>query len=202
MCLGFHMRATPWVLMLAMTAGAVPARAAEVFVNGTSVEGLANQHFEKVNVRLDEKGNVHIDAPGYSVTRVTVTPNNEPSEGIISKKYFLVTEQTPIGATEYDIDFFLNGKFVRTMKSGDEQLISELTKTLKPGKNQVLLQAKKHLATPDAPKSTAKTSVFRVILGEGKSSADQVVIEKPLITFTRTAADQNDVTQEFTLTTR
>lgn len=190
--------------MLVMTSCALAASAAEVYVNGTNVDGLANQQFDKVNVRLDDKGNVHIDAPGYSVKRVTVAPNSETTnqEGIISKKYFLVTEQSPVGATEYDIDFFLNGKFVRTMHSGDDQLISELTKTLRPGKNQVLLQAKKKLANPDSPKSTAKTSVFRVILGEGKSNVDQVVIEKPIITFTRTAADQNDVTQEFTLTTR
>jgi hypothetical protein len=180
------------------------AAAADVYINGTNVEGLANQSFEKVNVTLDEKGNVHIEAPGYSVKRVTIapTPETPANQGIISQKYFLVTEQTPDGATEYDIDFFLNGKLVRTMKSGDDQLISELTHTLRPGRNQVLLQAKKHLATPGEPRTTAKSAVFRVIVGEGKSTADQVIIDKPIITFTRTAADQNDVTQEFTLVTR
>ena len=198
------MRANRLVLLLA-ACWALGASAAEVYINGVNVDGLANQSFEKVNVRLDEKGNVRIEAPGYSVKRVTVAPPADPlpvaNEGIISKKYFLVTEQTPQGATEYDIDFFLNGKFVRTMHSADDQLISELTQTLRPGRNQVLLQAKKHLATPGEPRSTAKSAVFRVIIGEGKSSTDQVVIDKPVITFTRTAADQNDVTQEFTLTT-
>ncbi len=198
------MRANRLVLLLAAS-WALGASAAEVYINGVNVDGLANQSFDKVNVRLDEKGNVRIEAPGYSVKRVTVAPPAESApvanEGIISKKYFLVTEQTPQGATEYDIDFFLNGKFIRTMHSADDQLISELTQTLRPGRNQVLLQAKKHLATPGEPRSTAKGAVFRVIIGEGKSSTEQVVIDKPVITFTRTAADQNDVTQEFTLTT-
>lgn len=192
-------------LLLLLTFCAFDAAAAEVYVNGTNVEGLANQQFEKVNVRLDAKGNVHIDAPGYSVKRVTVAPTAEQTavnEGIITKKYFLVTEQSPLGATEYDIDFFLNGKFMRTMKSGDEQLISELTRELRPGKNQILLQAKKNLAEPPHPKSTSKSSVFRVIVGEGKSTSEQVIIDKPVITFTRTAAEHNDVTQEFTLITR
>jgi hypothetical protein len=51
--------------------------------------------------------------------------------------------------------------------------------------------------------------VFRVIFGEGAitrrpddPNEEQVVIEKLLITFTRTAAEQNDVTQEFSFTTR
>ncbi len=191
------------LVVLAVT-GASRARAADVYVNGVNVDGLANQQFDKVNVRLDDKGNVHIDAPGYSVKRVTVGPTAESvrEEGVISKKYFLVTESNPQGAAEYEVDFFLNGKFIRTIRSADEQLISEITKQLKPGKNQVILQAKKKLANPDEPKSTSKAHVFRVILGEGKSTAEQVVIEKPLITFTRTAADQNDLTQEFTLTTR
>lgn len=33
-------------------------------------------------------------------------------------------------------------------------------------------------------------------------TADQVTIELPLIKFERTAADQNDVRQEFSVTTR
>jgi hypothetical protein len=44
--------------------------------------------------------------------------------------------------------------------------------------------------------------VFRVIIGEGNSQTDQVTIEKQMVTFTRTAADTNDTTQEFSFTTR
>lgn len=189
------------VLLLLQAPG---VRAADVFINGTPVDGLANQKFEKVNVQLDDKGNVRIDAPGYTVKRVTVAPDpgTVTSEGLLSKRYFVVTEQNQLGATEYDVDFYLNGKLLRTMKSSDEQLINEITKQLKPGKNQVLLAAKKKLLNAESPRSTSKSNVFRVIIGEGKSTAEQVIIEKPIITFTRTAAEQNDITQEFTLTTR
>jgi hypothetical protein len=41
-----------------------------------------------------------------------------------------------------------------------------------------------------------------VIIGEGNTTQDQVTIEKQLVTFTRTAADTSDVTQEFSFTTR
>ena len=183
---------------------AVPAAAAEVFVNNVNVDGLTNQQFEKVNVRIDDKGNVYIEAPGYAVKRVSVGPVAEAAkeEGIITKKYFLVTENNPVGATEYDIDLFINGKFIRGMHSSDDQIVAEITKHLRPGKNQIQLQAKKVIANKEQPKSFSKSHVFRVIVGEGKVTEDQVVIEKPLITFTRTAADQDDVAQEFSLTTR
>lgn len=191
-------RALVPLLLLAM-----PALAAEVYVNGVNVDGLTNHTFEKVNVRLDEKGNVQIDAPGYSVKKVTVNGGDRTStEGVITQKYFLVTEQSPPGATEYEIDVFLNGKFLRTLKSGEEQLVTDITRQLKPGKNQVIVQARKRQADPMVPRSTNRSHVFRVIIGEGSTNQDQVTIEKQLVTFVRTAADSNDTTQEFSFTTR
>jgi hypothetical protein len=181
----------------------LPALAAEVYVNGVNVDGLTNHTFEKVTVRLDEKGNVQIEAPGYSVKKVSIGPDKPPKEeGVITQKYFLVTEQSPPGMTEYEIDLFLNGKFLRTLKSGEEQLVTDITKQLKVGKNQVIVQAKKRYADPMVPKSSSRNHVFRVIIGEGSTSQDQVTIEKQVVTFTRTAADTNDTTQEFSFTTR
>ena len=188
---------------LALCFLSLPVSAAEVFVNGVNVDGLTNHTFEKVTVRLDEKGNVQIDAPGYSVKKVTIA-GDKPAreEGVITQKYFLVTEQSPPGATEYEIDVFLNGKFLRTLKSGDEQLVNDISKQLKPGKNQVIVQARKRYADPMVPKSQSRNAVFRVIIGEGTASHDQVTIEKQVVTFTRTAADTNDTTQEFSFTSR
>ena len=192
--------------LLALCCVSLPALAVEVYVNGVNVEGLTNHTFEKVTVRLDDKGNVQIEAPGYSVKKVTLSGPDKPTptkvEGIISQKYFLVTEQTPPGMTEYEVDVFINGKFLRTLKSGDEQLVTDITKSLKPGQNLVIIQAKKRYADPNAPKSSSRSHVFRVIIGEGNTTQDQVTIEKQLVTFTRTAADTNDVTQEFSFTTR
>jgi hypothetical protein len=189
-------------LTFAISASTAPA--AEVFINGVNVAGLTGQTFEKVNVRLDEKGNVHIDAPGYSVKRVAMTETADAPrpEATITKKYFLVTEQNVQGLTEYDVEVFLNGALLRTVSSNDPQLVTEVTKSLRPGRNAVTLRAKKKLEVKDQPKSTSKANLFRVILGEGETTNDQVVIDKQLITFTRTAAEQGDVTQEFAFTTR
>lgn len=191
----------PRILLLVCLS--MPAWAVEVYVNGVNVDGLTNHSFEKVNVRLDEKGNVQIDAPGYSVKKVTVNGGEKAStEGVITQKYFLVTEQNPPGMTEYEIDLFLNGKFLRTLRSGEEQLVTDITRQLKPGKNQVIVQAKKRYGDPMVPKSSNRNHVFRVIIGEGTTNHDQVTVEKQLMTFVRTAADTNDTTQEFSFTTR
>lgn len=183
----------------------LPTFAAEVFVNGVNVDGLTNHTFEKVTVRLDEKGNVQIEAPGYSVKKVTIAggekaPSRPPE--VMTQKYFLVTEQTQVGATEYEVDLFLNGKFFRTVKSNEDQLVLDVTKHLRFGTNQVIIQAKKRYADPNSPRSMSRGHVFRVIIGEGNTTSDQVTIEKQLVTFARTAADTADVTQEFSFTTR
>ncbi len=180
------------------------ASAAEVYVNGVNVDGLANHTFEKVTVRLDERGNVQIDAPGYSIKKVSVPDANAAAEpqGSLTQQYFLVTEQNPRGAAEYDVDLFLNGKFLRTVKSGDEQVVKDITRELKPGRNVVIAQARKRYENPDKPKSQSRAHVMRVIIGEGRTTKDQVTIDKQVVTFTRTAADTNDVTQEFSFTTR
>ena len=203
------MRATPRAtlrnILVALCCVSLPALAVEVYVNGVSVDGLTNHTFEKVTVRLDERGNVQIDAPGYSVKKVNLSGAAEKPkapDGAITQKYFLVTEQSPPGMTEYEIDLFLNGKFMRTLKSGDEQLVVDITRQLKPGQNLVIAQAKKRYGDPSSPRSLSKSHVFRVIIGEGNTSNDQVTIEKQVVTFTRTAADTNDVTQEFSFTTR
>jgi hypothetical protein len=190
------------LLAAAVLAGPA-AVAAEVYVNGVNVEGLVSQNFEKVNVRIDEKGNVYIEAPGYAVKRVTVPGvRTAVPEGTITRRYYLVTEQTQPGATDFDIDVFLNGKFLRSLASDEPQQVSEVTRSLKPGRNAVVLQAKKRPPGKDGPRSTSKAMVFRVILGEGVTKDDQLVIEQQLVTFTRTAAEPGDVAQEFSFTTR
>ena len=44
-----------------------------VYLNGVRIDGVTNQKFDKVNVRIDELGNVFIDAPGYNVRQVQRT---------------------------------------------------------------------------------------------------------------------------------
>jgi len=175
--------------------------AGSVYLNGVRIDGVTNQKFDKVNVRIDEQGNVFIDAPGYNVRQVEGGdhPVAKPA-GVLSKKYFLVTEQNAPGMTEFDVDVYVNSKWVRKLKNADEQIVTDITKNLQPGANTVLFMAKKNLS--GSRKSFSKEHVFRVIIGEGQMAGDHVMIDNPLVKFERNASEGSDVTQEFTLTTR
>ncbi len=177
------------------------AMAGSVYLNGVKIDGVTNQKFDKATVRIDEKGNVLIEAPGYAVKQLEGAPVEGASRpGVISKQYYLVTEQNVVGMTEYDIDLYVNSKWIRKLKSSEDQIVSEITKNLTPGKNSVMFIAKK--AALDARKSLSNTHFFRIIIGEGTMSGDHVMIDNPVVKFERTAANTDDISKEFTLTAR
>jgi hypothetical protein len=118
----------------------------------------------------------------------------------ITQRYWLVTEQSAQGKTEYDIDLFINSAWVRKLRNGEGQVITELTRYLRPGKNTVRMMASKVLTGPR--RSQSAEHVFQVIIGEGNEGGGRVMIDKPLIRFQRTAAQTEDVTEEFILTPR
>jgi hypothetical protein len=176
--------------------------AGSVYLNNVNIDGVTGQKFEKATVRIDEKGNVFIDAPGYAVKQVEGTPRAASGgSGTLTQRYFMVTEQTAVGMTEYDIDVYINAKWVRKLRNADEQIVSDITKHLVPGKNTILFQAKK-TGLKGSRKSFSGEHLYRVIFGEGNSSGDHVMIDNPQVKFERNAAQSDDVSQEFVLTTR
>ncbi|WNG38103.1 hypothetical protein F0U61_33810 [Archangium violaceum] len=218
----------------------VSALAGSVYLNGVRIDGVTNQKFEKVTaVRIDEQGNIHIEAPSYAVkvvnappamavpakhVPVTPAPVTSPAPAPapttpvaapapapapapvataparITRRYWLATEQSAPGMTEYDIDLFINSKWVRKLRNGEEQVITELTRYLLPGKNTVTMMA--HKVAADSRRSESPQHVFKVIIGEGNEGGGNVMIDNPLIRFQRTAAETEDLSEEFTLTTR
>ncbi len=53
------------------------ALAADVYLNGVKASGLTNFELKDVNVRIDERGNIYIDAPRYSIE--VVSPPTAPA---------------------------------------------------------------------------------------------------------------------------
>jgi hypothetical protein len=229
------MHRTPFRAALLLAAALMPASvlASSVYLNGVKIDGVTNQKFEKATVRIDEKGDVLIDAPAYSVRVVSqpaatpapatptppastpapatqapatapaasAAPSTEDVPERMTRRYWLVTEQSTPGMTDYDIDIYVNSKWIKKLRNNEEQVVSEITRHLQPGKNTVLLSAHK-LATGDSRRSASPSNYFKVIVGEGNVGGDNVMIDTPLIRFQRTAADTQDVSEEFTLTTR
>jgi hypothetical protein len=203
------------IAVVALLAGLVPAtgwaQLKNVYLNDVrinDVQGLRDLKLEKVTVRFDEKGDLHIDAQGYKIDLVdpaggqAAARAGQEAEGPprLTRKYFLVTEQTAPGMTEFDIDVYVNSKWIRKLRNNEEQIYTEITKHLQPGKNTVTMVAKK--LEGKARRSVSPQHVFRVIVGEGNVGGEHVMIDRPVVDFRRTAADAEDVSREFTFTTR
>jgi hypothetical protein len=179
-----------------------------VFLNGVNVDGLRSQAFEKCRlVKIDDRGDVHLDCPGYQVegvpaaapapVPVPVVAVSSIARPAMSKHYWLVTERSEGGAAQYDLDIFVNSKWIRKVKSNEEQIVLEITKYLSPGPNKVLFAATKHLEA--GRKSASPAAYVKVIVGEGESGGNNVMIDNPLIECRRTAAETENLNEEFTI---
>ena len=122
-----------------------------------------------------------------------------PAPEKLTRRYFLATEQTRPGGTQYDIAVFINAKWIRELKSDEAQVVAEVTRYLRPGMNKVTLVATKR---PGDRKSTSPDVVYRVVIGEGDEGGDHVRIDRTLVDARRTAAESGDVTEEFALVAR
>ena len=201
-----QMRAQTFILpvLFALSAFSVRARAS-VFLNGTNVDNSQlSAKMDRCTVTFDGKGNVLISAPGYQVESVQAPPADGATTAAVpatlSKKYFVVSEQAQQGMTQYDIDLYVNSKWVRKFHSDDEQVVSEVTQFMRPGANKILFVAKKNVV--GARKSFSPEATYRITLGEGAATGDKVVIDNPLVSFKRSADQTEDTSQEFAINGR
>jgi hypothetical protein len=200
-------------------AGRAAAAAPSVTLNGVAIDGATNQRFENCTVVIDENGAVHIEAKGYAVKGAggeEQRPSAQPTQGSagglqaraigsgaapgrITRRYFVVTEQTPPGA-QYDLGIFVNAQWIREVKASEPQAVTEITKYLRPGANKITLVATKRIG---AERAAATGDVaLRVVVGEGNVGGDHVMIDVPLVETARSAAELEDRTEEFVIEAR
>ena len=186
---------------------------ASTFLNGVNIDGLRSQSFEKCRtVKVDERGDVHLECPGYEVQTQTAAPqppspavaagsvSGAPATGPITRHYWLVSEEKDSASAQYDLDVFVNSKWVRKVKAGEPQIVLEVTRYLQPGPNKVLFAATKHLEA--GRKSTSPAAFLRLTVGEGEAGGNTVMIDNPLVECKRTAAETDNVNEEFSLQAR
>ena len=193
---------TRWLLpLVAVLFVALPSvsEAADVYLNGVKVTGLSNQSFADAKVRLDDKGNVHITVEGVTVQAQgdgASSGNTGQQKGALSKVYWLISEKSAVGMTQYDIDVHINGQFVTRVKSADsKQVVMNVTKFMTPGTNRIDFTAVKSLGA--GRKSFSPDHYLKLLLGEGAKSGQSLMIERQIVTYTRTAAQvENNAKQE------
>jgi hypothetical protein len=205
-----------WALLIAVCAP-LSAFGAQLLVNGVpigkvdlSVKGLENFTFEKCNnVKVEANGDVKVDCPGYDLkpsaeaAAAAAAGTNEPPKtgpapapenlGKLAKRYWLVASQTQVGATQFDIDLYINKKWVRRFKNGDSTAVVEITKNLAPGDNQIIFAATK---SSEPRKFTGADAVYKIIIGEGDIAGANLRLDKVVIQYEKTAADVDSATDE------
>jgi hypothetical protein len=190
-------------LLLGVLLLPVGARAASVFLNGVNIDGAVNQKFDSCSVVIDQSGNVFITAKGYAVADPNApvaqpgavppaTPPPAPAQHV-----WLVTEKAQPGMSQYDLDLFVNAKFVRRFLDSEEHVVLEITKYLSPGNNKLNIVARKNLA--GGQRSTSPSHYFRMVIGEGEAQGRNVMINKKLVDYKRSAADTQDFNDEFVI---
>jgi hypothetical protein len=196
------------LIILAFLATPAVSNAASVFLNGVNVDGVTSQVFDNCKVEIDAYGNIYITAKGYAVQRPgqgAPTPPPAPTApppvalppAAPMHHYYLVTEKAAPGMTQYDIDLFINAKWVRKFPDAEEHVVMEISKYLVPGPNKVSFVAKKDVG--QARRSASPQHYFRIIIGEGNTGGRNVMITKKPIDYKRTALETKDFQDDFTL---
>jgi hypothetical protein len=191
------LRSLSFALALALP---VAALAGSVYLNGINIDGVVNQVFDNARVEIDANGNVRITAKGYAAKSdaATAAAPTPPVGGPTTKKYWLVTEKAAPGMSQYDIDLFINAKWVRKFLDDEQQITFELTKHLVAGPNKVQLIAKKTLDGV-ARRSSSPNHYFRIVIGEAEAGGRNIMMTKKLIDYKRTAFETQDFTNDFTI---
>jgi hypothetical protein len=157
--------------------------AGSVYVNGVKADGLRNQEFKDVNVKIDGNGNVYVDAPNYTVQVVDPTPVNPPprvaGDAAPVGKYWVVTEDSQSSGNT--VELVINGNLVRRVASGEPQLILDIGPYLRVGDNSVTITA--------IPGAQPAGGPFHVYIGTGSNDSGTVRMNAPIVHFVRKASD-------------
>jgi len=163
---------------LAVAAGhagdALAGGAAEIRLNGVLVNGLAGQTLEDVDVRFDAEGNVWIDGPRYRVDAVEPVRAGAP---VPTERFWLVSQDSDSRGQAVDVE--VNGKLIRTVRSGDAAVILDLAPFLRRGANEVVLRA------AAAPGATG--GPLSVHVGEGANRGGTIDLVNPDASLVRRA---------------
>ena len=175
-----------------------PALAVAVSLNGVNVDGITSQRFENCTVVVDEFGNINIVAKGYEATRdegerEAARAKMKPavSGGKLSRQYWVISEKPAVGKAEYELRLFVNTKWVRTFFPAEAGVYFELTRYLKPGRNNIRIEAEKKISAKGRASASPKHYV-RLVFGEGHLEGPSVVVTRTLLDYRRTALETKD----------
>ena len=180
------------------------ADARNVYLNGVKLDvnvALKPQTFTGCEVRVDEKGDLHITAKGYKLVAPPAGTSPAPATPAVTaaadpdRRYWLISKFDDRAAAGFDVEIFINNAMVKKVRSGDDPLVLDVSRHLNPGDNLVTMVATKSRTATRAARSPDEK--LEVILGEGKASGGTVTIDKVHATFRRTANEAGPIREDF-----
>ena len=148
-----------------------------LYVNGVRADGLRNFEFRDVGVRVDENGDIWVDAPSY---KIEVTGGTADAETAVEAgQWWLVSQDNNSG--EHRLQILVNGELVKEVRSGDAQVILDLAPHLKKGDNTILINA--------LPSSTPTGGDLMIYIGAGSNNSGTVSMSRPDVVYSRSSSD-------------
>lgn len=162
-----------------------------LYVNGVRADGLRSFDFRDVSVRIDESGDIWIDAPNY---KIEVTGGSAPEDSaapVETGKWWLVSQDNNSG--EHSLQILVNGELAKEIRSGDPQVILDLAPFLKKGENTILINA--------LPSSTPTGGDLMIYVGAGSNNSGTVSMSRPDVVYARRSSDSpSGGSRSYTLT--
>jgi hypothetical protein len=194
---------------LALACAWVPsALAGQVYVNGVRADTFPETTLHGCEVRFDAQGNTWITAPGY---RVSVQPTAPVPAGgdlavagtlptpvaapmgpgeVARETWWMVTEDND--SQGHVVEVAINGVVVRTVRSGEGQVVLDLSPFLRMGSNAVVITAQ--------PGNQPGGGLFTIYVGRGDNRSGTVRLDAPSVRYQRRALDSpNGGTKQYTI---
>jgi hypothetical protein len=198
-------------LLLAALAWADPP---PVTLNGVDISAVRDQRFKAVDVYIDEAGRVHVTSERYKVqvdagadasvdgrpARVTPRAGDETAAAVAQTarahpvdapprgSWWLASEDN--GSTGHEVVVRVNGELAATVRSGQPQLIEDISHLLRRGMNRVTLEM-----TSTDP--TGRT--LFVYVGRGSNDGGTVALGHPEIQHGLGPTRQGKIVRDFDL---
>lgn len=160
-----------------------------LYVNGVQADALRSYEFKSVNVRIDEQGNVWVDAPQYKVevqgnasgggASASASGGAAASAAAMQGRYWLVTQDNQ--SQGHEIEVLVNGVLVQKIRSGDAQLILDIGKYLRVGSNTVVFNA--------MPAQSLGGGILNIYVGTGNNDNGTLNLDAPTISYGRRSTD-------------
>ena len=167
---------------LALLAAPPALAAGKVYFNDVEVNPLSlrGNEFKEVTVAVDANGDIRITAPRYKIeVQATSQGTAGDAEPVATGKYWLVTQDN--GSSGHVIDVVVNNTKVRTISSGEGQVIVDLAPFLRKGDNTVVMNAQ--------PGQVREGGDLLIYIGQGNNDSGTVTLTRPEVRYAGKASD-------------